>query len=186
MRKLFSFKGLSLLLGLLLLGSVFLFNAPGYVSRRAAGEIEGAKEAAMAAGYSSGFRDGSDDAFIRAKDDAQALEASAYAAGMEAGKREAASKAWAEGYETGRLDGVSEAKAAANASVPPATEAAPVKSAAAIPPSTEAPVRSAREVYVSRKGIYHSYPTCSGMKYYTAMSIDDALSAGYRACKKCW
>ncbi|MDR3596809.1 cell wall-binding protein [Clostridium sp.] len=41
-------------------------------------------------------------------------------------------------------------------------------------------------VYVSRNGIYHSSPNAHGMKYYTAMSLSDAIKAGYRACEKCY
>lgn len=41
-------------------------------------------------------------------------------------------------------------------------------------------------VYVSSTGKYHSKSDCSGMKSYTAMSLDESLDAGHVACKKCW
>ncbi|MBQ4164962.1 MAG: hypothetical protein IJD85_01410 [Oscillospiraceae bacterium] len=41
-------------------------------------------------------------------------------------------------------------------------------------------------VYVSSAGKYHSKSTCSGMKSYTEMSLDEAQEAGHIACKRCW
>ena len=41
-------------------------------------------------------------------------------------------------------------------------------------------------VYVSSSGKYHSKPDCSGMKYYTQMSLDDAIQHGHVACKRCY
>lgn len=41
-------------------------------------------------------------------------------------------------------------------------------------------------VYVSSSGKYHSKSNCSGMKYYTEMSLEEAIEAGHIACKKCW
>lgn len=41
-------------------------------------------------------------------------------------------------------------------------------------------------VYVSNSGKYHSKSNCSGMKYYTVMTLDEAIEAGYDACKKCY
>ena len=41
-------------------------------------------------------------------------------------------------------------------------------------------------VYVSKTGKYHRNNDCSGMKYYTEMSLDEAIDAGHAACKRCW
>ena len=41
-------------------------------------------------------------------------------------------------------------------------------------------------VFVSRNGIIHSRHDCSGMKYYTAMSLEKAQALGYRKCQKCY
>jgi len=41
-------------------------------------------------------------------------------------------------------------------------------------------------VYVSGYGKIHAYPSCSGMKHYTAMPADLAAEAGYTLCKKCY
>ncbi len=41
-------------------------------------------------------------------------------------------------------------------------------------------------VYVSRNGKIHSVSDCSGMKYYTEMTLGDADSRGYVYCKNCW
>lgn len=40
-------------------------------------------------------------------------------------------------------------------------------------------------VYVSSSGKYHTKSDCSGMKRSTEMSLDEAISFGYAACKKC-
>ena len=41
------------------------------------------------------------------------------------------------------------------------------------------------EVYVSRQGVIHFRADCSGMKYYTAMSLEQADAAGYKYCEHC-
>lgn len=41
-------------------------------------------------------------------------------------------------------------------------------------------------VYVSSTGKIHSKSNCSGMKSYTEMSYDEAVSKGYVFCKKCY
>ena len=41
-------------------------------------------------------------------------------------------------------------------------------------------------VYVSTSGKYHARSDCSGMKYYTEMSLDAALTAGHSPCGKCY
>lgn len=41
-------------------------------------------------------------------------------------------------------------------------------------------------VYVSKNGKMHSVPDCSGMKYYTAMSYEKAIAAGYERCSNCF
>ena len=40
-------------------------------------------------------------------------------------------------------------------------------------------------VYVSASGKYHTRSDCSGMKHSTEMDLDEAISSGYSACKKC-
>ena len=42
-----------------------------------------------------------------------------------------------------------------------------------------------RVVYVSRNGLIHYDPECSGMKYYREMKISDALRKNYGYCSKC-
>ena len=41
-------------------------------------------------------------------------------------------------------------------------------------------------VYVSNSGKIHRIPNCSGMKNYTEMSKDEAVSRGYSYCKNCY
>ena len=41
-------------------------------------------------------------------------------------------------------------------------------------------------VYVSESGKYHSKKSCSGMKSYQEMTLDEAKSAGYQPCQKCY
>ena len=41
-------------------------------------------------------------------------------------------------------------------------------------------------VYVSRSNVIHSYSSCSGMKNYTEMTIEDADARGYKYCEHCW
>ncbi|MGN0687403.1 MAG: hypothetical protein ACI4KA_04780 [Oscillospiraceae bacterium] len=41
-------------------------------------------------------------------------------------------------------------------------------------------------VYVSSSGKYHKSPDCSGMKSSTEMSLDEAITAEYTPCKKCF
>lgn len=41
-------------------------------------------------------------------------------------------------------------------------------------------------VYVSNSGKYHKKSNCSGMKNFFTMTLDEAKSAGYEACKKCY
>ena len=41
------------------------------------------------------------------------------------------------------------------------------------------------EVYVSKKGVIHFDKTCSGMKNYTAMTLEKADAAGYEYCSRC-
>ena len=45
---------------------------------------------------------------------------------------------------------------------------------------------SSTTVYVSRAGKIHLSSTCSGMKYYTTMTLGKAESAGYDHCQKCF
>ena len=40
-------------------------------------------------------------------------------------------------------------------------------------------------VYVSKYDKIHSYPDCSGMMYYTEMSLSEAISEDYDICQKC-
>lgn len=42
-----------------------------------------------------------------------------------------------------------------------------------------------RIVYVSRKGVIHFDKDCSGMKYYTEMTLEKADKAGYKYCEHC-
>ena len=41
------------------------------------------------------------------------------------------------------------------------------------------------EVYVSKQGVIHFDNTCSGMKHYTAMTLEKADAAGYEYCTRC-
>ena len=41
-------------------------------------------------------------------------------------------------------------------------------------------------VYVSRKGVIHFDKDCSGMKYYTEMTLEKADAGGYSYCEHCW
>lgn len=53
-------------------------------------------------------------------------------------------------------------------------------------PLQQTPSPASYTVYVSRNGVIHSDPHCSGMKYYTEMSYDTAIASGYRLCSKCY
>lgn len=56
-------------------------------------------------------------------------------------------------------------------------------------PSTTGQLTNAgvsQTVYVSRKGKIHSIPNCSGMKYYTEMTYQAAVAAGYEFCSNCF
>ena len=61
---------------------------------------------------------------------------------------------------------------------------ATVETSKTSPPST-ASETTPTTVYVSRTGIIHSRSNCSGMKYYSTMTLEAALRLGYRKCKKC-
>ena len=41
-------------------------------------------------------------------------------------------------------------------------------------------------VYVSKAGKIHRISNCSGMKYYTPMDYDEAVSRGYKLCMNCY
>lgn len=46
---------------------------------------------------------------------------------------------------------------------------------------------NAQMVWIPKSGKkYHSNPNCSGMKGPSKVSISEAKSRGYTACKKCW
>ena len=38
---------------------------------------------------------------------------------------------------------------------------------------------------MSRNGVIHFRSDCSGMKYYTAMPLEQADAAGYKYCEHC-
>ena len=80
-------------------------------------------------------------------------------------------RGYAAGYEAGYTAALSEAK---NTSTPA------VKSTNT--PSDD----ESMTVYVSRNFIIHKKSTCSGMKYYSTMTLAQALSFGYTKCSKCW
>ena len=206
MKKLFTFKRLCMLLGILLVASVVLFNSPAYISRRAAGEIAAVKENALATGYENGYRQAKNDAAADFPADRETGEGNAAYASSEPGSAAGlderamppgtdpafAGAAPKQAVDRSGLTGGTGAEQPAPTTAAPTTAApttaAPTTAAptTAAAPATEAPVRSAIEVYVSRNGIYHSYPSCSGMKHYSTMTVDDAIEAGCRACKKCW
>ena len=48
------------------------------------------------------------------------------------------------------------------------------------------PPQNGYTVYVSRNGIIHKNPKCSGMQYYIEMGYYDAVEAGYIHCKHCY
>jgi hypothetical protein len=43
----------------------------------------------------------------------------------------------------------------------------------------------AMKVYVSRKNVIHFRSDCSGMKYYTEMTLEQAAAAGFAYCDHC-
>lgn len=77
----------------------------------------------------------------------------------------------------------------------PEPTAEPVRAAAtALPTETPEPTATPymihrldpqTEVYVSKKGVIHFDKTCSGMKNYTAMTLEKADAAGYEYCSRC-
>ena len=52
--------------------------------------------------------------------------------------------------------------------------------------TTEADEYNGITVYVSKSGKIHSISYCSGMKYYTEMSYDEAVDRGYDFCQNCY
>ena len=73
----------------------------------------------------------------------------------------------------------------------PTPEPTPTQEPTETPEPTPTPYRvhgraPETTVYVSRNGVIHSYSSCSGMKYYTEMSIEEADAGGYKYCEHCW
>lgn len=85
---------------------------------------------------------------------------------------------------------VSEPAAPEHASAPTETpEPTPAPTPSPVPTPTPYTIRGLdpkTSVYVSRKGVIHSYSSCSQMKYYTEMTIEKADKAGYSYCEHCW
>ena len=67
----------------------------------------------------------------------------------------------------------------------PAAKPAPAAKPGGNPLLKYLPKEQEKTVYVSRNGIIHTDPHCSGMTYYTEMTLSDALKYGYSHCSKC-
>lgn len=146
--------------------------------------IQNAKSEGYDHGYDEGYLAGKDtsDAKMRSlgyEEGKQAGYNSGYVAGKIAGYEDGKSAGYDSGYQDGKTDGYnsgySEGKAFSNSSPDGGSSS-----------STEAPSTAVGEVYVSNSGKIHTDPHCSGMKHYTAMSYDSAITAGYSRCKKCY
>lgn len=88
-------------------------------------------------------------------------------------------------YNTGHAAGYSEGMDAGNtAGYAAGYEAG--SSERSVSASASPSASDSSTVYVSRNGVIHKSSTCSGMKYYTVWSYDDAIAAGYRLCSKCY
>lgn len=86
-----------------------------------------------------------------------------------------------EGYEAGKTAGKEEAKKEMEEAA--VAEQQSNADAAADNASTD---QNGETVYVSRTGKIHNWPHCSGMKYYTEMTYDEAIASGYDLCKNCY
>lgn len=104
-----------------------------------------------------------------------------YDKGYEEGKNSAQESAYnegyKEGYDVGQEKGYKVGREAGKAA------AAKTQSNIAANASTD---QESETVYVSRTGKIHSNPNCSGMKYYTEMTYDEAIASGYDLCKNCY
>ncbi len=110
-------------------------------------------------GLSEGYDSGQRDGYRDGTNDG-------YVSGLEEGK--------VSGYRSGYDDGLQKGKE---------STAAVVATSSAASGNSET---NSATVYVSRNGVIHLRSNCSGMKYYTEMSYDAAVSAGYRKCSKCY
>lgn len=77
------------------------------------------------------------------------------------------------------------------ATATPSPEPTPTEEPTATPEPTPTPYRirgldPETIVYVSRKGVIHFDKDCSGMKYYTEMTLEKADAGGYSYCEHCW
>jgi len=85
--------------------------------------------------------------------------------------------------QTTRASTTTASTASASTTLPPATTSAGSTTAA---PSTDV-INDASTVWVSSKGgtKYHTKPDCSGMSSPNSMTLADAISKGFTACKNC-
>ncbi len=77
-------------------------------------------------------------------------------------------------------------KPTAKPTVKPNPTATPKPKAAAYKTTPVSWVELTRTVYVSRNGKIHLRDNCSGMKYSTVMTYEEACEKGYVHCKKCF
>ena len=146
--------------------------------------LDAGYEAGYSKGYSIAMQD-AEHAFDRA-----GIYQSGYDAGYSAGEAHAA--------EAGRSalpiepagDEAVLQLTADSAAVPesqPSARSSAESAASAEGGSEAGTAHSAGTVYLSKSNIIHSIPDCSGMKRYTAMTLDEALAvSGARKCRICW
>jgi hypothetical protein len=80
-----------------------------------------------------------------------------------------------------------EAAASESTTQVPATTQAPTTEATTQAPTVTEAASNTATVWIPQSGSkYHSSSSCSGMKNPQQVSIDDAISMGYTACKKCY
>lgn len=122
-------------------------------------------------GYNSGYRSGYETGFSEAQE-----------ASYEQAKSEGYDSGYKDGKEEGYNSGFSDGQAAAISSSSNRSSSSSSSSSS----SQKTPSTGVGEVYVSRNGKIHTRSDCSGMKYYTAMSYEAAVNAGYDHCGKCY
>lgn len=141
----------------------------GYDDGYDTGYEEG-REAAYQEGYDDGHEDGYDGG-----------HSDGYEEGMEDGRQGGYDDGYDEGYNDG-ANGVARYSEFEYSE----SEYNDVQSYNSVEPEPEPDPYQSQIVYVSRSGKIHSISYCSGMKYYTEMTYQNAVNAGYEFCSNCW
>lgn len=137
----------------------------GYDTGKSEGYDSGYSEG-MAVSYDTGYADG---------------QQNGYDSGYDRGKADGKKEGYDSGYEVGKSDGYNSGYSEGKTS---AVSSSSSSSSSSESYSDSTVSTGVGEVYVSNSNIYHSYSSCSGMKYYTAMPKSQAEAKGARPCQK--